>query len=452
MRLRWTERRAERRAACQYTARRMWILYQLAMVAALLAAAPVLLVRRGRHYLPTLRQRLGFYGRSGLPATPGALWIHAVSVGEVAVAATLASALPREQPLIITTVTSTGQSRAHATFGAGSATGEQRAAVAYLPFDIGFAVRRFLRRFQPGALVLVEGDYWPLVLRACRRRGLPVLVVNGRVGRRSFGRWSRLRALWQAFHRGVVRFGVQSAQDRDRLLALGAAPDAVTVTGNLKFETAPPSPNRALEAAVERLAAGRPIVVAGSTMQGEDAQVLDAFSQALGGERALLVLVPRHPERWDSAAQLAADRGLTVVRRSTLDLGQLPAGRPDALLLDSIGELAALYRLAAVAFIGGTLVPTGGHNPLEAAHFGVPVVVGPSMFNFREMAEAFDQAAAWRRIADAQELGRVFRELLEAPAAAADLGARGRALIDANRGALARTRELVEAVLGAQPA
>ena len=403
----------------------MWILYQAAVALALLAVAPVLLARRRRHYLPTLRQRLGFYGtsRAGVPsgghsgernasggdpardgiALDGTLWIHAVSVGEVAVAATFARTLAPEQRLVVTTVTATGQARARAAFAGRSAE------IAYLPFDLGFAVGRFFRRFRPAALVLVEGDYWPLVLRACRVRKLPVVVINGRVGMRSFGRWKRIRSVWRAFHQAVTRFGVQTRDDHDRLLALGAAPEAVTITGNLKFETVAPVRNKALESTINAIADGRPIIIAGSTMQGEDAQVLDAFIAAGGGAAALLILVPRHPERWDPAAEQSRSRGLRTLRRSSLGgEGSCGTDRPDVLLLDSIGELAALYGLAQIAFIGGTLSPTGGHNPLEASHFRVPVVVGPSMFNFREMAAAFDREQAWRRVECTSDLGRAF--------------------------------------------
>ncbi|RMH16502.1 MAG: 3-deoxy-D-manno-octulosonic acid transferase [Acidobacteria bacterium] len=425
----------------------MWILYQLAMAAALLAAAPFLLLRRGRHYLPTLRGRLGL---TAAPATAadGRLWIHAVSVGEVAVAATLVRALPPELPLVVTTVTPTGQARARDAFKG------RDAAVAYLPFDLGFAVERFWRRYRPAALVLVEGDYWPLLLRTARRRRLPVAVVNARLGERSFRRWRTLRRLAPALHDALgvprrARFGVQTEEDRQRFLALGVDGRRLVVTGNLKFESPAPAPLPELEARLEELAAGRPILIAGSTMQGEDEAVLDAFA-GVGAERALLVLVPRHPERWDAAVALAAARGLPSVRRSALD--HRPAKRsPAVVLLDSFGELAALYRIAAAAFVGGTLVPTGGHNPLEPARFGVPIAVGPSMYNFRQIAAAFDDAGAWRRVADAGDLADCWRGWLDDPLAARQVGQRGRALVEANRGALERTRELLAPLLQQLP-
>jgi len=410
----------------------LWALYQLATAATLAVAGPFLLLRRGKHYLPTLPGRLG-RGTSDSAETDslgrGGLWIHAVSVGEAGVAATLARALPPEIPLVVTTVTPTGQARAQALF-------KSRAAVTYLPFDLGFAVRRFFDRFQPRALILVEGDYWPLVLREARRRGLPVAVVNGRVGDRSFARMRRLRPLLGPLFAAVGRFGVQSAADRDRLAALGLPAERITVTGNLKYETPEPPPGPELEAALRELAAGRPILLAGSTMPGEEEPVIAAWEHAGGAARALLVLAPRHPERWSAVDALLRARGVDFVRRSALPS---PSVRPGLVLLDSLGELASLYRLAAGAFIGGTLVPTGGHNPLEAARFGVPVAVGPSMENFRDMAEQLDRAGAWRRAADAAALGAIWKSWLDDPAAAREQGERAARLVEENRGALERT-------------
>ncbi|MEA2600500.1 MAG: 3-deoxy-D-manno-octulosonic-acid transferase [Acidobacteriota bacterium] len=421
----------------------LWALYQLATGAALLMAGPFLLARRGSHYLPTLPGRLGrAAGPAEAPATPGALWLHAVSVGEVGVAATLARALPPEVPLLVTTITPTGQERARAEFSGRAG----RAEVAYLPFDLGFAVRRFFRRHQPAALVLVEGDYWPLLLREARRRGLPVAVVNGRVGDRGFRRMRRLRPFLGPLFSAVGRFGVQTAGDRDRLVELGIDPGRVAVTGNLKYESPAPPEKPELAPALRVLAGDRPLLVAGSTMPGEEGPVLDAFQEAGGGSSALLVVAPRHPERWNEVDELLRARGIGHVRRSALGLEEME-GRPAVVLLDSLGELAGLYRLAAAAFIGGTLVPTGGHNPLEAARFGVPIAVGPAMHNFREMAEAFDRAGAWRRVADARELAAAWREWLGNPAAARETGGKGLRIVEENRGALARTVELLKPLL-----
>jgi 3-deoxy-D-manno-octulosonic-acid transferase len=464
-----------------------WVLYQLAAGLALLTAGPLLLALRGSHYLATLPGRL-------LGPSPGEdaaargngsarLWVHAVSVGEVGVAATLLRALPAGLPLVVTTVTPTGQARARSAFAG-------RAEVAYLPFELGFAIRRFFTRFEPEALVLVEGDLWPLVLREARRQRLPVLVVNGRVSDRSFRRMCRLRPLLGPLLAGVDRFGVQTGEDREKLLRLGVPPERVTVTGNLKYESPEPERRPALEADLTRLAAGRPVLLAGSTMAGEEEPVLDAFQRLGGGARALLVLAPRHPERWDEVDRLLAGRSLVRVRRSqwgdrtvegdppfasiqreTPGLVSPPgsatgraerpkeptggssparaAGLPAVLLLDSLGELAGLYSQAAAAFVGGTLVPTGGHNPLEPARFGVPTAVGPAMHNFSDMAERFDAAGAWRRVADAAGLADAWSSWLADPAAARAVGERARKLVEDNRGSLAATLALLQPVLAA---
>lgn len=435
--------------------RTAWGLYQGVMAAGLAAAAPVLLALRGRHYLETLPGRLGFH-QATPSKEPGTVWIHAVSVGEVGVAATLARSLPGSRSMLVTTVTPTGQAQARRQL-----TGEDRR-VTYLPFDLGFAVERFFRRFDPALLILVEGDYWPLVLRAARRRGIPVVVVNGRVGDRSARRLARFARLGKRlFFDAVSLFAVQTSADRERLLAAGAPADRIRVSGNLKFDTPTPVVKPILERAIATLADGRPIFVAGSTMAGEDEPVLEAFEQTGGGDKALLVLVPRHPERWDDVARLVVRKGFSLLRRSELALDEgsdaeaAGAGdtntRPDVVLLDSLGELAGLYRLARGAFIGGTLVPTGGHNPLEPACFGVPVVVGPSMDNFRDMASRFDDAEAWHRVPDPPALAAVWRQWLEEPGKARELGRRGQALLEENRGAVERTIELLLPLLPLEP-
>ena len=420
----------------------MWWLYQALYLLALVASGPLLLLGRGRHYLATLSGRLGGWRPESGAAVRGGLWIHAVSVGEVGVASTLARALPTELPLVVTTITPTGQERARALF-------RGRAAIAYHPFELGFALRRFLGRFEPGALVLCEGDYWPLALRRARDRGMPVAVVNGRVSDRTFPRLLRLRPVVRRLMLDRVDwFGVQTGADRERLLALGVPAARVAVTGNLKFEAPEPPARPELEALVGRLAAGRPVLVAGSTMPGEEGAVVEAFAAAGGGERALLVLAPRHPERFEEVFERLCRRFPDVARRSAE--GAAPA-RPAALLLDSLGELAALYRRAAGAFVGGTLVPTGGHNPIEPARFGIPVAVGPSMENFREIAELFDAAGAWARVGDGAGLGRVFAGWLDRPEERAALGVAAAALVGVHRGALERTRTGLEPLLAGLP-
>lgn len=409
----------------------MWALYQVLIGLGLVCAAPIVLLRRGAHYREVIPGRLGLYGDSDGAPLVGGLWLHAVSVGEVGVAATLARALPNTPLTVTTTVTPTGQARARAALG-------ERGSIAYLPFELGFAVRRFFRRFEPRLLILSEGDLWPLVLHHARRRGLPVVVVNGRVSSRTFGRLRRFPRIGRWIYSHVDRFAVQTETDRQRLLDLGVSDERIAVSGNLKFESPEPARLTELEQTIAGLGGRRPVLVAGSTMEGEEEQVLDAFAAIGGGERALLVLAPRHPERWDSVAALCRERGLETARRSAG-----ASGRPDVLLLDTLGELAAVYRVARAAFIGGSLVPTGGHNPLEAARFGVPVVVGESMDNFQEIAVEFGRTAAWRQVKDTRGLATVWDGWLTDEESARSCGARGRAVVEANRGALESTLEML---------
>ncbi|MEM6456526.1 MAG: glycosyltransferase N-terminal domain-containing protein [Acidobacteriota bacterium] len=432
------------------------MLYQVVMALVLGLLGPILLLQRGAHYRSVLPARLG---RRWPPPPPpdaagrGPLWIHAVSVGEVGVAATLVDALPADLPLLVTTVTPTGQRQAQRAFGARPST-----VVTYLPFELAPLVTRFVDRFAPRALVLIEGDYLPLVLRAMHQRQRPTVVVNGRVSERSFARmrpvaddWPRTFAVLGLGR--ISHFGMQTDADAERLRALGVDSARVTVTGNLKYDGAAPDVPPALAALVRRCAAGRSILLAGSTMAGEEAILLDAF-QRIGAARALLAIAPRHPERWDAVAQQIEARGFSLARRSAIDAeaamqrGDAPAtadDAPDVLLLDSLGELAALYGVADIAFVGGTLGATGGHNPIEPARFGRPIVVGPSMHNFREIADAFTAADAWVQLAadDADAaidaLASRWRAWLDAPAEAAAVGARARGLIDDNRGAAARS-------------
>ncbi len=419
----------------------MWFLYQLAMAAGLGVAAPVLLARRGRHYLDTLPARLG-----RLPEARGVrpLWLHAASVGETAVAATLAPALPADLDLLVTTVTPTGQAAAKKLFMPLARDGRS-VVVTYLPFDLDPLVSRFLDRYSPRALVLLESELWPLVLRSCGRRRIPVAVLNARVSDRSFVRMRRAgRLCRRTLLDPVSRFGAQSPQDEDRLRGLGASGQTVSLTGNLKFDTPEPAPVAGLERTLRRLAADRPILVVGSTMSGEEGIVLDAFERL--GREAMLVLAPRHPERFDEVWGEIEERSLPALRRSRMQsagMGETQAAPVRVVLLDSLGELASVYRLASAAFIGGSLVPTGGHNPIEAARFGVPVIVGPSMENFRRMADDFKAAGALAVVRDGEALTSAWRRLLDGPGEAAEKGRRGLEIVDRNRGAVKRSVQLL---------
>lgn len=416
----------------------MWLLYRALSALLLVVAGPFVLLARGRLGRELVRGRLA--RNPPRPQVP-AVWIHAVSVGEAMVAATLARGLPEALPLVVTTVTPTGQERARRTFAG-------RAEVGWFPFELQSSVERFFDAVRPRLLILVEGDYWPLVLREARRRGCPVVVVNGRISDRSFARLRRLpRPLLRIFFGAVERFGLQTSLDRDRLAALGVEPGRIEVTGNLKFEAPEPPILPELGAWLDRLAAGRPVLVAGSTMPGEERALADAFAATDELLDALVVVAPRHPERFDEVHDLLRERFPDVVRRSaSVDRAGEP---PRVALLDTLGELAALYRQARAAFVGGTLRPTGGHNPLEPARFAVPIAAGPSMENFREIAESFDRADAWARVSDAAGLAETWQRWLLDPVAAAELGRRGRDLVEAGRGSLERTRGALEPFLPA---
>ncbi len=415
----------------------MWAFYKAASALALALGGPWLLLRRGRHYLPSLKHRLG-WTEDALFERP--LWIHAVSVGEAGVAAILARALPASMPLLVTTVTPTGQMQATALLG-------DRAQVTYLPFELGFSVRRFFRRYQPSALILAEGDLWPLVLHAATEAGIPVAMVSGRISDRSFARLRRFQRWLGPLLDPVHRFGMQTEDDRQRLLQLGVEPHKVETTGNLKFEIPAPDPQLKLEKSVINLARDRSILIVGSTMKGEEAQILSAFELVGGGQKALLVLAPRHPERWDEVAELLRDNAPTSIRRSELENLDPEGEICDILLLDSLGELAGLYRLATAVFIGGTLVPTGGHNPLEAAVVAAHIAVGPSMENFREIADSFDRAKAWDRVANAAELAAIWRRRIAAGDRGSPEGQRAFELVESNRGSMARTLEMLKPLL-----
>ena len=359
-------------------------------------------------------------------------------MGEAALAGTLAARLPADLPLLLTTITPTGQAQASA---AAARLGD-RAIVAYLPFELGFAIARFFRRFSPASLVLVEGDFWPLLLRAVQRRGIPTAVVNGRVSDRSFVRLQRFRALaLPLFFAPIDRFGVQTEIDAERLLALGVPAERVTVTGNLKFDSPEPPANPELAATARTTRRGpadpRRRLDHGGRRGAAARGVPPPRRRRPDGRRARHAGPRAAPSR---ALRRRRERLATevpgFVRRSGPD-----RARPPLFLLDSIGELAATYRLATAAFVGGTLQPTGGHNPIEAARFGVPVAVGPSMTNFREIAELFDQTGAWARVASGRGAGQALGGLARrSGGGASDRRARARARRGERRRARADAR------------
>lgn len=426
----------------------MYFLYSCVSSVALLLLSPWLAWQAWRHdkYRHSLGERLG-----RLPAAIDAqhrpsLWIHAVSVGEVlAVRALLPGLRARYADLavFVSTTTRTGRHVAATQL-------EGIDGLFYAPIDFAFSVRRVLARLQPRLVVMVETEIWPRLLHECRRRGVPVVLINARVSDRSFPRYRAVRFLLRHVLDGFARLCVQSPRYADRLLAMGAPPDRVSVTGSLKFDALDWTlVERGATHSVLRHFVGaetRPVLLAASTLRGEDALVLDAFAAVRDVHAdALLVLVPRHPERFEEVTALVQGRGLSVARRTAL-----PPDVPlavDVVVVDTMGELAALFSLATVVFVGGSLVNGGGHNVLEPALFAKPIVVGPSMHNFPEISAAFLEAGAMVQVRDGSGLTRAALDLFSAPDRRASLGAAALALIDRHRGAAARTLDEISRVL-----
>jgi 3-deoxy-D-manno-octulosonic-acid transferase len=428
----------------------MYALYSVALALALVVGAPWFLYQglRRRKYLGSLRQRLG-----DLPVTLNldgepSIWIHAVSVGEVLAARPIADVLKSRYPgfpLLISTTTAAGQQLARRQV-------PEADAVFYFPMDFGVVVRRVLDRVRPRLLVLMEGEIWPSILRECRRRGVKTVVVNGRISSRSFSRYRLLGGWLRRVLGDVDAFCMQSEESARRAIVLGADPSRVTVTGSLKFDAAhlpaPQAGGRPRERVLRcfRVPPSRPVIVAGSTMRGEELPVLRAFRRIkMTVPQALLVLAPRHQDRFTEVMHVARGEGFAVVRRSELAVDAEP--RADVVVLDTIGELAALYQIATVAFVGGSLVPTGGHNILEPAVHGRPIVFGPSMSNFAEIAELFLAHGAAVQVAGPPELESTLCDLVADPVRRAALGAAARALVDANRGATDRTLDVIGRLL-----
>jgi 3-deoxy-D-manno-octulosonic-acid transferase len=428
----------------------MYIAYTLVILAFALIASPWFAYQALRHrkYVGSVAQRLGRLPVSfNMDAEPS-IWIHAVSVGEVLAARALTADLKARYPgfrLFLSTTTMAGQELARRGVPAADA-------VFYFPFDLGPVVRRTLDLVRPRLFLMMETEIWPNLLRECRRRGVRTAVVNGRLSNRSYPRYRLAAPFFRRVLADVDAFCVQSEEHARRFAAIGAAPDRVVVTGSLKFDSLePPSTGpqgRARDRVLRyfRVGPGRPVVVAGSTMKGEEPAVLRAYRRLKAAQpSAMLILAPRHRERFADVERLCREEGFRTVLRSTLPIDAEP--RADIVLLDTIGELATVYQLATVAFVGGSLVPTGGHNILEPAAYGRPVVFGPHMANFAEIAAAFVAHQAGVQVRDEGELERTLVELVTDPVRQARLGAAARALIEANRGAKARTLDALEALL-----
>lgn len=431
--------------------------YSAALSLGLAAASPWWLVRMATtaRYREGLAERLGRVPARLRAAVAGqqVVWMHAVSVGEVLAIARLADELTAalqardghsgvRWTVVVSTTTRTGQALARKRFGADR--------VFYLPLDFRWAVRTYLRQLRPALLILAESELWPRLLRECARGGVPVAVVNARVSDRSYRRARPVQRLWSHVLRRVSLFLAQSDADAERLRALGARREDVRVSGNLKYDLRA-APTSVVASLIRELAGGRPILVAGSTVEGgpvsEASLVIGAWEGALRDRGVLLVLAPRHPENFPLVYSMAA-RYPTL--RATELLAEAKAGeespvrlrmggreRVDIVLLNTVGDLAAVYEVASVAFVGGSLVPRGGHNPLEPARFGVPVVMGPSFENFRAIVGKMADADGLRVVEDGEDLRRTLAELLTNAERAHSLGARGKSVFESEGGATA---------------
>ena len=410
--------------------------------------APFLLLRLFWHGL-TLREywrRIPErFGRVAAVQGGVAVWVHAVSVGEAIAAMPLIKHLVATHPphsVLVTTTTPTGSARVQEALGAS-------VLHSYAPYDLPHAVNRFLQRVRPARVIVMETELWPNLFYALSRRKVPLVIANGRLSPQSFPRYLRL----PGFTAGVLAqcsvIAAQSQADADRFLALGAPASRVRVMGNLKFDIELPAAliarGRELR---ERLGAQRPVWVAASTHEGEEQAVLDAhIILRRSFPDAVLILVPRHPQRFDAVARMIERSGLAFVRRSTLeDLAALPDSSLSSpvLLGDSMGELVLFLATADVAFVGGSLVPVGGHNVLEPAALGVPVLFGPHMFNFDPARELLLDCEAARQIGGARDLAPMIESLLKDAALRTRMGLAGKKAVSDNRGALRRLLDLIE--------
>ena len=415
-------------------------LYTVLMMLAAPAAFAVVLVRglRDRAYWAAPWERFGFGRRLAAPS----IWLHAVSVGEVSAAVALLRALRTRHPaipMVLSTATPTGRARAQSLFGTD-------VDIRYLAYDTPGSVRRFLARINPRVGVIIETELWPNLLHECRRSAIPVLLASARLSPKSVSRYRRARALFGAAVSQNMTIAAQTAEDAERFIAIGADPARTRAVGNVKFD---------MQLGEEVLERGRklraeylgerPVWIAGSTHAGEEEELLAAHAELKHAvASALLVLVPRHPQRFESVANLLARRVERFDRRSAAAPVRADA---DVLLVDTMGELAALYAAADVAFVGGSLVPVGGHNLLEPAALGVPVITGPYTANSGEIARELMLRGGAVRVADAQTLANVLGQFFADPKMRQRVGACGREFVEAHRGTVARLIDVIDPLL-----
>ncbi|TCI06622.1 3-deoxy-D-manno-octulosonic acid transferase [Dyella soli] len=394
---------------------------------------------RYRNYHKRWRERFGFFDG---PGVNGSLWVHAVSVGEVNAAEPLVKALREyypNAPLVVTTVTPTGSERVRQLFG-------DSVFHVYLPYDLPFAVKRFLRRVRPRLAVIVETEIWPNLYFACRRHGIPLMIANARLSERSLRGYRPLGSLVRRALGCVRRIAAQSRTDAARYRLLGASAEKIVVAGNLKFDMPVPwdaeAKGRELRQQWGRL---RPVWIAGSTHEGEELPVLEAHLEVLSRwPDALLLIAPRHPERFRLVEHSARSLGFSVGSRST---DRVPSAAHQVFVIDAMGELMPFYAAADLAFVGGSLVPIGGHNVLEPAALSTPVLVGPHTFNFEEITLTLIQEGGAARVNGAEELGAEVQQLLRDLPRRERMGKVARIVFDSERGAVERVMGMIDNLL-----
>lgn len=424
----------------------MRYLYNIGLFLGLLPHLPRLLRRMGRGTFDLgLRERLGRYPEwlTDTLREKHPLWLHTVSVGEAVVGSILVARLHAKRPglpLVVSTVTTTGRQVAEERI-------PKAEAFLYWPLDFPGPVHRALTVVDPRLVLLTEGEIWPNFLAACHARKVPVLLVNGRMSQRSFHGYRLARPLFRKVLGHISLFCMRGEIDAERVLALGADPQRVVVTGNIKYDDEESNGHNAPQLApIARLMDDRPVWIAGSTHRGEEDVILQAFRKVIHEvPDAVLVLAPRHPERVPEVETILREAAFPFARRTRLpeDASELPS----VVLIDTMGELGYLYALATVVFVGGSLVPVGGHNILEPARYRRPILFGPHMDNFTEVAQAFLGEGMSHQVRGAPELATRVVELFRDPAAASQMGEAAYRVLDRNRGAAERTVALIERFL-----
>lgn len=427
----------------------MWIaffIYDFLFLILLMVFLPYLYLKRQNREdgIIWLKERFGFISDNKLSSIHGRpIWIHAVSVGEVMASIPLISAIKERHPnrsMVLSTVTDTGHLIAM-----------ERAkdvdAIIYLPFDISPSVKGVLKRVRPEVFILIETEIWPNLLRALRRNGIPSLVINGRISRKSFKGYKRMRKLMRIVLKDISKFGMQTTSDAERIKEIGADPSRIEVIGNIKFD----QPLSEVSSETERLResygiCGKSLFVAGSTHEGEEGIILDVYKELKKDFHDLILIVaPRHIDRVREIEDMVREKGITFRRRTEL----IEKGRGDThvIILDTIGELARIYSMARVVFIGGSLVRAGGHNILEPAVYSRPILFGPYMGNFEDIAQTFLENGAARQVSNGSHLKKEMEYLLRNTDEARVMGENARNIIEENKGAVKKAIRIIEGFL-----